>query len=258
MSQTVLITGSTSGIGYGLARHFAEQQFNVAVHGLADPATMQEITATLHAAGANKVITHDHDLADPTACKQIVHDTLSSFGRLDVLINNAGFQHVAPVEEFALETWLKMQAVMVTAPFVAIKETVPAMKQQGFGRIINICSAHGLVASPYKVGYVTAKHAIVGMTKTVALELARDNITVNAICPGYVRTPLVDAQIPATAKARNISEQDVIETVILKAQPTQSFVQINEIARIASMLCDPAMVSTTGSVFSVDGGWTAQ
>ena len=183
---------------------------------------------------------------------------LSAFGAIDILVNNAGIQHVAPVDEFPVDKWNAILAINLSATFHTVRLALPAMKQRGWGRIINIASAHALVASPYKSAYVAAKHGIAGFTKTVALEVATQGITMNAICPGYVWTPLVQKQIPDTARARGLTEQQVIDDVLLKAQPTKKFVTIEQVAAFAAFLASDAAASITGAVLPMDGGWTAQ
>jgi 3-hydroxybutyrate dehydrogenase len=188
----------------------------------------------------------------------MVRRVLQEFGSIDILVNNAGIQHVAPVDEFPVDKWQAIIAVNLSAAFHTVRLALPAMKRKGFGRIINVASAHALVASPYKSAYVAAKHGIAGFTKAVALEVAQQGITANAVCPGYVLTPLVQKQIPDTAKARGISEEAVVSDVLLAAQPSKRFVEISEVAALTLHLCSDAAASITGAVLPVDGGWTAQ
>jgi 3-hydroxybutyrate dehydrogenase len=183
---------------------------------------------------------------------------LDRFGTIDVLVNNAGIQHVAPIDEFPVDKWNTILALNLTASFHTIRRALPAMKKNRWGRIINIASAHALVASPFKSAYVAAKHGVAGLTKTVALEVATYGITMNAICPGYVWTPLVEKQIPDTARARGLTERQVIDDVLLHAQPTKQFVKVDEVAGLAAFLASDAAASITGAIIPVDGGWTAQ
>jgi len=194
---------------------------------------------------------------DADACKALVNNTIDRFGRLDILVNNAGIQHVSPIEDFPVDKWNAIIALNMSAAFHTIRTAVPVMKRAGFGRIINVASAHALVASPFKSAYVAAKHGVLGLTKTVALETARDGITVNAICPGYVWTPLVEKQIPDTMAARKMTREQVINDVLLLAQPTKQFVTVEEVAALAVYLAGDMARSITGSIISIDGGWTA-
>ena len=228
--KTALVTGSTSGIGLGIARSFAAQRANLILNGFGEAAAIERLRAELAA----------------------------EFGAVDVLVNNAGIQHVAPIEAFPVEKWNVILALNLTASFHTIRLAVPPMKAKGWGRIINIASAHALVASPFKSAYVAAKHGVAGLTKTVALEVAEHGITMNAICPGYVWTPLVEKQVPDTAKARGLSEAQVISDVLLQAQPTKQFVKIDEVAALATYLASDAAASVTGAIIPIDGGWTAQ
>lgn len=254
--KVALITGSTSGIGLGLARGFAREGLHIVLNGFGDDKDIESIRAELE---KNKVETlyHGADMRNPDEITDLVQTAHNHFGRLDILINNAGIQKVSPVEDFPPDAWHDIQAINLSSAFHTVRAAVPHMKKQGWGRIINIASAHGLVASPYKSAYVAAKHGIVGFTKSVALELAQDNITCNAICPGYVKTPLVESQIADTAKARGMSEEDVIKNVILAAQWTKKFVTVEQIAGTALFLCSAAAENITGSALTIDGGWTA-
>ena len=192
------------------------------------------------------------------ACAALVTNTVERFGRVDILVNNAGIQHISPIEHFPVDKWNAILALNLSAAFHTIRTAMPAMKQAGFGRVINVASAHALVASPFKSAYVAAKHGVLGLTKTVALEVARSGITCNAICPGYVWTPLVEKQIDDTAKARGITRDEVINDVLLAAQPSKRFATVEEIGALAVFLSSPAAASITGTALSVDGGWTAQ
>jgi 3-hydroxybutyrate dehydrogenase len=256
--KTALVTGSTSGIGLGIATRFAELGMNVILNGFGEPSEIEKVRKSLAANHAVKVRYDGADVSKQSDIEAMIAKALREFGAVDVLVNNAGIQHVAPVEEFPVEKWNAILAINLTASFHTIRLALPAMKARGWGRIINIASAHALVASPFKSAYVAAKHGIAGLTKTVALEVAERGITTNAICPGYVWTPLVQKQIPDTAKARAITEQQVINDVLLAAQPTKKFVQIDEVAAMAAFLASDAGASITGAILTIDGGWTAQ
>lgn len=256
--KTILVTGSTSGIGQGVARAFAEQGANVILNGFGDPDQIEADRASLAEAQGVEVRYEGADLTDVAQIESMIDRIVDEFGSIDVLVNNAGIQHVAPVDEFPVDKWDKIIALNMTASFHTIRLALPAMKKKGWGRIINIASAHALVASAYKSAYVTAKHGVAGLTKTVALEVAQQGITVNAVCPGYVWTPLVEAQIPDTAKARGISEDDVINDVLLKNQPTKEFVSIEQVAAFCLFLAGDGAANVTGSIQSIDGGWCAQ
>jgi len=256
--KTVLVTGSTSGIGQGVARGFAAQGANVVLNGFGDADQIEQDRAALAEAHGVEVRYSGADLTDEAQIEAMMAQTIDEFGAVDVLVNNAGIQHVAPIDEYPVDKWHKIIALNLTATFHTIRLALPAMKKKGWGRIVNIASAHALVASPYKSAYVSAKHGVAGLTKTVALEVARDGITANAICPGYVWTPLVEAQIPDTAKARGISEEAVINDVMLLNQPTKDFVTIDQVAALSVFLASDAAGSITGSMQSIDGGWCAQ
>jgi 3-hydroxybutyrate dehydrogenase len=256
--KTVLITGSTSGIGEGLARAFASEGVHVMLNGLGDPTEIGRLRESLASETGVTVRYHNADVSQPIEVARLVADTEQAFGSLDILVNNAGVQFVSSVEEFPSERWAEIQSVILGASFHAIKAAVPGMKRRGWGRILNVASAHGLVASPFKSAYVAAKHGQVGLTKSVALELAETAITCNAICPGYVHTPLVEKQIESQAKAHGLSRERVIREVILAAQPTRRFVEITEIAALALFLCGEQARSITGAAIPIDGGWTAR
>lgn len=255
-NKTVVITGSTSGIGLGLAQGFATTGANIVMNGLGDADDIEALRQSLEAKGS-RVIYHPADMTKPDEIEDLIQQAAQTFGGVDILVNNAGIQKVAPIDEFPLDKWDDIVAINMSSAFHATRAALPYMKQAGWGRVINLASAHGLVASPYKSAYVTAKHGVLGMTKTVALEVAEQNITCNAICPGYVRTPLVDAQIADTAKARGITEQEVIRDVLLKAQWTKKFVTVEELAEVALFLCSEGAQNITGIALPVDGGWTA-
>ena len=256
--KTALITGSTSGIGQGISERLAALGANVVLNGMGEPAAIEAQRASL-AARCGVKVTHDPaDMTRPDQIEAMFAKAAADFGRLDILVNNAGIQHVAPIDEFPVDKWNAIIAINLTSAFHCIRLALPGMKQAGWGRVINIASAHALVASPYKSAYVAAKHGIAGLTKTVALEVAQQGITVNAVCPGYVRTPLVEKQIPDTARARGITEEQVVRDVLLAAQPTKRFVGIDQVAAYCSFLCGEDATSITGAILSVDGGWTAQ
>ncbi len=254
--KTALITGSTSGIGLGIAQSFADEGINIVLNGFGDAAEIDGYRQEIEAKGV-KCIYNGADMAKPTEIELMINEAKDTFGTIDILVNNAGIQHVSAVEDFPPAKWEAIMAINLSSAFYTTHYIVPLMKKAGWGRIINMASAHGLVASPYKSAYVAAKHGIVGLTKTIALELAEDNITVNAICPGYVKTPLVEGQIADTAKSRGISEEEVVNDVILKAQWTKKFVEIEEIADLALFLCSDSAQNMTGTTHSIDGGWTA-
>lgn len=258
--KTAIITGSTSGIGYGIAESFAMNGFNVVINGLGTPEENEAERKQLEdmATGGAKVIYHGANMLNPDEIADLVATAEKQFGTVDVLIPNAGIQHVEKIEDFPVAKWDAIMAINLSSAFHAIRATFPGMKARKHGRIIAMASAHALVASPYKSAYVAAKHGLAGLMKTVALEGAEFGITANAICPGYVETPLVKGQIADTAKARNISKQEVIENVILSAQPTKQFVGIDQIASLAQYLASDAAAQVTGTTISIDGGWTAK
>jgi 3-hydroxybutyrate dehydrogenase len=255
--KTALVTGSTSGIGLGIAEALAGAGANLVLNGFGAAEDIESLRRGL-AERHGVVVLHDAaDMSQPAAIESMLQNALQTFGSVDILINNAGIQHVAPVDEFPVDKWNAIMAINLTAAFHTVRLALPAMKARRFGRIVNIASAHALVASPYKSAYVAAKHGIAGFTKAVALEVAEAGITVNALCPGYVLTPLVERQIPDTARARGISEAAVVRDVLLAAQPTKQFVKVSEVAALALHLCSAAAASITGTVLPVDGGWTA-
>jgi 3-hydroxybutyrate dehydrogenase len=256
--QAAIVTGSTSGIGMAMARALAAQGSNIVLNGLGDPAVIEQERAALAAEFGVEARYHDADMTKPDQVADMVAFAERELGRLDVLLNNAGVQHVAPIEEFPLEKWNQIIAINLSSAFHSIRAAVPIMKAQGRGRIVNLASAHALVASPFKSAYVAAKHGIYGLTKTVALEVATFNITCNAICPGYVKTPLVESQIADQAKARGISPDQVMRDVILAAQPTKKFVEYDQIAGLLLYLVSDAGASINGAGLAIDGGWTAE
>lgn len=257
-NKTALVTGSTSGIGLGIARDFARNGVHVMLHGLGDPLEIERIRKDLAEATGVQVRYNGADVSKANEVVALVADTKQALGSLDILVNNAGIQFVSAIDEFPPERWSAIQDIVLNSSFHTIRAAVPGMKQRGWGRIINLVSAHGLVASPFKSAYVAAKHGQVGLTKSVALELAETAITCNAICPGYVRTPLVEGQIDSQAKAHGLSRERVIRDVILASQPTRRFVEVEEIAALAVFLCGEQARSITGAAIPIDGGWTAR
>ena len=256
--KTALVTGSTSGIGLGMAEALAQQGVNMVLSGLATSAEAEALKSRFSDTYGIKVGFSGADLTQPSAIEDMMNYVTDEFGGPDILINNAGVQFVSPIEDFPTASWDMIIALNLSAAFHTTRLAMAGMKERGWGRIINLASAHALVASPFKSAYVAAKHGIAGLTKVVALEGAPYGVRCNAICPGYVHTPLVDGQIADTAKARGISEQDVIKTVILAAQPTKEFVTVEQIGALAAFLCSDAGASMNGAILSMDGGWTAQ
>lgn len=255
--RTALVTGATSGIGLGVARALAGEGANLAFNGLGSAAEIECAEAEMAAAGGGEVQYLAADLRDPAAIDALARAAAERFGGIDILVNNAGVQHVAPVDQFPVDKWNDIIAINLSAAFHLIRAVVPEMRARGWGRIVNMASAHALVASPFKAAYVTAKHGLAGLTKTVALETATDGITVNAIAPGYVETPLVRGQIAATAQARGLTERQVVTDVMLAAQPTKRFVTIEQVAALTLYLVGDAAASITGAILPLDGGWTA-
>jgi 3-hydroxybutyrate dehydrogenase len=257
-NRVALVTGSTSGIGLSIARRLATAGYDVAVNSFEPADAVAGAVATVAEGVPGRVRYFRADLSAPETGFDLVGEVISALGALDVLVNNAGVQKVAPIENFPPADWDRIRAVSLDSAFHTIRAAVPGMTGRGWGRIINIASAHGLRASPFKSAYVATKHGVVGLTKTVALELAEKGVTVNAICPGYVWTPLVAAQVADQAKVHGLSEADVIREVMLAPQPTRQFVQPEEIAELVVYLCGDMARSITGSAISIDGGWTAK
>ena len=255
--RVALVTGSTSGIGLAVARTFAEQGANVVINGFGDAAAIEKERAGIESDFGVKAIYSPADMSKGAEIAAMISDAEAALGSVDILVNNAGIQFVSPIEEFPVDKWDQIIAINLTAAFHAIRAAVPGMKTRKWGRIISTASAHALVASPFKSAYVAAKHGIAGLTKTVALETATFGVTVNAICPGYVWTPLVEKQIPDTMEARGLTREQVINDVLLTAQPTKQFVTVEEVAALALYLTSDAAKSITGAVMSIDGGWTA-
>jgi len=256
--KSAIVTGSTSGIGLGMATGLAQAGANVVLNGLGDPDEIEKTRSQLADACGVEVRYDGADMRKPDQIAAMVEAAGEAFGGVDIVVNNAGIQHVSPVEEFPLQKWDDILAINLSSAFHTIRAAVPMMKTKGWGRIINLASAHGLVASPFKSAYVSAKHGMLGLTKTVALEVAETGITANAICPGYVHTPLVDGQIDDTAKARGIPRESVIRDVMLEPQPTKRFVEVDEVAALTVFLCTDGAASITGASLPVDGGWTAR
>ena len=256
--KVALVTGSTSGIGKGIAEALAKAGAHIAINGFGDQSEIDAQRKELESQYGVSTYYHGADLTKQDEIEALIQGVQESLGSVDILVNNAGVQHVSPVESFPIEKWDLIIALNLSAAFHTTRLCVEGMKQKGWGRIINLASAHALVASPYKSAYVAAKHGIAGLTKVVALESAKEGVTCNAICPGYVLTPLVEGQISDTAKARGISEQEVKEDVLLAAQPTKEFTTVEQIGALTVTLCQDASANLTGAIIPVDGGWTAQ
>ncbi len=256
--KTALVTGSTSGIGLGYAKAFAAEGANLVINGFGEADAIEKERAALERTSGAGALYSAHDLTKVDQIEAMMADAAHSFGGVDILVNNAGIQHVAPVEEFPLDKWDLIIALNLNAAFHTTRLAIPHMKAAKWGRIIQTASAHSLVASPFKSAYVTAKHGLAGFTKTVALELATSGVTANCISPGYVWTPLVEAQIPDTMAARGMTREQVMNDVLLAGQPTREFVTIEQVAATALFLCREEASNITGANLSVDGGWTAQ
>lgn len=255
--RVALVTGSTSGIGLGIAEAFAAQGASIVLNGFGDRMQIEDARQKLEHTHDVAAFFHGADLSKPAAVSEMIEYANAEAGAVDILVNNAGIQFVSPVEEFPPEKWDAILALNLSSAFHAIRAVLPAMRMRGYGRIINVASAHGLVGSPFKSAYVAAKHGVVGLTKVVALEAAEANITCNAICPGYVYTPLVEKQIDEQARSHMISREKVVSDVLLKAQPNKRFANVSEIGALAVFLAGEAAASITGAALPVDGGWTA-
>jgi 3-hydroxybutyrate dehydrogenase len=256
-SRAAVVTGSTSGIGLAYARALAKEGANVLINGFGEAADIEKERRSIESDFGVKAIYSPADMTKPDEVAAMIAMAEKNFGACDILICNAGIQFVSPIEDFPIEKWNQIIAINLTSAFLCMRAAIPGMKKRGWGRIISTASAHSLVASPFKSAYVSAKHAIAGLTKTIALETATSGITVNCISPGYVWTPLVEKQIPDTMKARNMTKDQVINDVLLAAQPTKQFVTVEEVAGIAVFLCSDTAKQITGTNLSVDGGWTA-
>ena len=252
-----LVTGSTSGIGLGIARALAAAGSAIVLNGFGKPEDIAETQAKIVSEFGVNVRYSPADMSKAAPIADMVAMTLDTFSRLDVLVNTAGIQHVAPIEQFPVEKWDAILAINLSSAFHTTRAALPAMRRNNFGRIINIASTHGLIASPFKAAYVAAKHGIVGLTKVIALETAEANITCNAICPGYVYTPLVEAQIDGQAKSHGIPREQVIRDVLLAQQPNKRFATVEELGSLSVFLASDAAASITGTALPVDGGWTA-
>jgi 3-hydroxybutyrate dehydrogenase len=255
--KSAIVTGSTSGIGLAIATALAEAGADVMLNGLGDPVELEAIRARLAADTGRRILFSPANMMKPDEIAAMVGTAESAFGKVDIVVSNAGIQFVSPVEDFPADKWDAIIAINLTASFHLAKAVVPGMKARKFGRIVNIASAHSLVASPFKSAYVAAKHGLLGFTKTIALELATFGITANCISPGYVWTPLVEKQIPDTMKARNMTKEQVMNDVLLAAQPTKQFVRVEEVAALALWLCSDGAKNITGANNVIDGGWTA-
>ncbi|MBB2961316.1 3-hydroxybutyrate dehydrogenase [Methylobacterium sp. R2-1] len=256
--KAAVVTGSTSGIGLAIARSFAREGANVVLNGFGKPEEIERTRSDIEGEFGVKAAYSPADLTKADAIGGLIGLSVETFGSIDILVNNAGIQYVSPIEDFPVEKWDQIIALNLSSAFHTLRAAVPHMKAKGWGRVINTASAHSMVASPYKSAYVAAKHGIVGLTKTAALELATHGITVNCISPGYVWTPLVESQIPDTMKARGLTKEQVIEDVLLKAQPTKEFVTVDQVAALAVFLCSDGASQITGANLAMDGGWTAQ
>jgi len=256
--KTALVTGSTSGIGLGMARALANAGYNIMLNGLGKVDEINALLESLRTDTGVRVEYDGADLSQPALVRQLVQNTVATFGRIDVLVNNAGIQHVAPLESFPDESWHKIIAINLSSAFFATSEALPVMRKNGWGRIINTSSAHGLVASVEKAAYVSAKHGIIGLTKVTALETAGSGITCNAICPGFVHTPLVQKQVEARAQADGVDFKQAVASLLGEKQPSGEFVSVEQIGALVAYLCTPFADQITGASLPVDGGWTAQ
>jgi 3-hydroxybutyrate dehydrogenase len=255
--RTAIVTGSTSGIGLGIAQALAQAGANVALNGFGDAAEIERTRAGIERSTGASAVYVNADMSRPDEIEDMVAGVETHFGSVDILVNNAGIQHVAPIEEFPVAKWNAIIAINLSAAFHATRAAFPAMKRRGWGRIVNIASAHGLVGSPFKSAYVAAKHGVIGLTKVTALEGAEKGVTCNAICPGYVWTPLVERQIDEQARSHGIKREDVIRNVLLAQQPNRAFASVEEVGGLTVFLCGEAARSITGAALPLDGGWTA-
>ena len=255
--KVAVVTGSTSGIGLGIARALAEAGAHVVINGLGDQRGIDMVCEELRGISGSRVAYNGANLMKGDEASGLVNETIVEFGGVDILVNNAGIQHVSPIETFPPEKYEAIIALNLSASWYTSRAVFPAMKESGYGRIINVASAHGLVASPFKSAYVAAKHGIAGLTKVLALELAEHGVTANCISPGYVWSPLVENQIEDTAKARGVTRDEVIRDILLAAQPNKRFAEVEELGALAVFLCGPGGRSITGTALPVDGGWTA-
>jgi 3-hydroxybutyrate dehydrogenase len=257
-SKTAVVTGSTSGIGLAIARALAKEGASIVMNGFGESDEIEKVRAGIESEFGVKAVYSPADMSKPDQIAEMIRLGETTFGGVDILVNNAGIQFVSPIEDFPVEKWDQIIAINLSSAFHAIRAAVPGMKERKWGRIINTASAHSLVASPFKSAYVAAKHGIAGLTKTAALELATHGITANCISPGYVWTPLVEKQIPDTMKARGLTKEQVINDVLLEAQPTKQFVTPDQVAALVVFLCSNAASQMTGANLSMDGGWTAK
>ncbi|WP_432420071.1 3-hydroxybutyrate dehydrogenase [Nitratireductor mangrovi] len=255
--RSAIVTGSTSGIGLGIAEALARAGAAVMLNGFGNPAEIEDNRGAMAEENDVDIAYDGADMSDPDAIRLMVDRAVMRFGQVDIVVNNAGIQHVAPIAEFPPEKWDAVLAINLSSAFHLIQATFEPMRKRGFGRIVNISSAHGLIASPFKAAYVAAKHGVIGLTKVVALEGAEDGVTCNAICPGYVWTPLVERQIDDQATSHNIARDSVIRDVFLKNQPTRRFATVEEMGALTVFLCSDCAASITGTALPVDGGWTA-
>jgi 3-hydroxybutyrate dehydrogenase len=256
--KTALVTGSTSGIGLGMARALAAQGANIMLNGFGEPSQVEAIRQDIEKTAGVKVQYHGADMSKPGEIENLIQTTEKAFGSLDILVNNAGIQHVSLVEDFPIEKWDAVLAINLSSAFHTTRLALPGMKQRNYGRIINIASAHGLVASAQKSAYVAAKHGLVGLTKVVALETAQTGVTCNAICPGWVLTPLVQKQVDARAQTEGVSGEEAKKRLLLEKQPSGEFVTPEQLAGLAVFLCSPAADQVRGVAWNMDGGWVAQ
>jgi 3-hydroxybutyrate dehydrogenase len=255
--RTAIVTGSTSGIGLGIAQVLAAQGANLVLNGFGPADQIESLRTEMSREHGVEVLYSGADMSRADKIAEMIEIAANEFGQVDILVNNAGIQHVSPIEEFPVEKWDAILAINLSAAFHSIRAVFAGMKQRRWGRIVNVASAHGLIASPFKSAYVAAKHGIVGLTKVIALEGAEAGVTCNAVCPGYVWTPLVEKQIDDQAKAHNISREEVVRNVLLAQQPNKRFATVEEMGALVAFLCSPGAQSITGTALPVDGGWTA-